>query len=253
ENSDLSDFIVENDEDEDKKDARRNLKKRIGQRRAIIVDSDDDDEVANDDTPGEKKVLFGAKPKLSKEAIKLMPSFLPSKKMKHTMEILQKLAEDHSDEKTLIISQWTDCLIIGSVYLTECGIVHGKYQGDMNTNMRDQAVQVFMSKDKARVMLMSLKCGGVGLNLTRANNVIALDLGWSPAIDLQAQDRVFSGRSRSTFETVEDRILALQERRQNLADGSLGEGGGRKIGKLSVRELANLFDLDARGRVFAKD
>jgi hypothetical protein len=55
----------------------------------------------------------------------------------------------------------------------------------MNRNKREQAVQVFMAKDKARVMLMSLKCGGVGLNLTRANNVISLDLGWSPAIDQQ--------------------------------------------------------------------
>ncbi|KAJ6590535.1 SNF2 superfamily protein [Mycena vulgaris] len=259
--SDLSDFIVESDEDEDEKDARRNLKKRIGKRRAIILDSDDEDEVVNDDTPEEKEVLFGAKPKLSKEAIKLMPRFLPSKKMKHMMEILQKLAEDHPDEKTLIISQWTGCLTIVSAYLTECGIVHVKYQGDMNTNKRDQAVQVFMSKDKARVMLMSLKCGGVGLNLTRANNVIALDLGWSPAIDLQAQDRVHRlGQTRNVTvnrlviqNTVEDRILALQERKQNLADGSLGEGGGRKIGKLSVRELANLFGLDARGRVLAKD
>jgi SNF2 family DNA or RNA helicase len=147
----------------------------------------------------------------------------------------------------------------------------------MNRNKRDQAVQVFMSKDKARVMLMSLKCGGVGLNLTRANNVIALDLGWSPAIDQQAQvcsfvrllslalihsqDRVHRlGQTRDVIvkrlviaNTVEDRILALQERKQSLADGSLGEGGGKKIGRLSVRELATLFNLDTHGRVLAKD
>ncbi|KAJ7136080.1 SNF2 family N-terminal domain-containing protein [Mycena epipterygia] len=258
--SELSDFIVESDEDEEEKDARRSMKKRLGKRRAIttIVDSDDEDEEI---APEEKEVLFGAKPRLSKEAVKLMPRFLPSTKMKHMMDVLKKLAEEHPDEKTLIVSQWTGCLNIVSDYLTESGIVHVKYQGDMNRNKREQAVQVFMSKDKARVMLMSLKCGGVGLNLTRANNVISLDLGWSPAIDAQAHDRTHRlGQTRKVTvkrlvirDTVEDRILALQERKQNLADGSLGEGSGKKIGRLSVRELANLFGLDARGRVLAKD
>src|SRR5437867_3589114 len=75
----------------------------------------------------------------------------------------------------------------------------------MTRPKRDQAVRAFMSKGKAKVMLMSMKCGGgcaffttdilsnrvpgVGLNLTRANNVMALDLGWSQAIENQAFDR----------------------------------------------------------------
>ncbi|KAJ7713924.1 P-loop containing nucleoside triphosphate hydrolase protein [Mycena metata] len=114
-----------------------------------------------------------------------------------------------------------------------------------------------MSKDKARVMLMSARCGGVGLNLTRANNVISLDLGWSPAMDQQAFDRVHRlGQSRKvivkrllTSNAVEDRILALQERKQLLANDSLGEGNDKKAGRLSVRELAALFNLDAGGQV----
>ncbi|KAJ7076087.1 SNF2 superfamily protein [Mycena belliarum] len=255
--SDLSDFIVQSDEDEEEKDARQTLKRRLGKRRAITTIVDSDDEMDNDDTPEEKEVLFGARPKLSKEAVKLMPRFLPSAKMKHMMDVLRALVEGRPEEKTLIISQWTSCLDIVSAYLTECGIIHVKYVGGMTRNQRDQAVQVFMSKDKARVMLMSLKCGGVGLNLIRANNVISLDLGWSPAIDEQAQDRVHRlGQTRKVLvkrlvieNTVEDRILALQERKQNLADGSLGEGKGQKIGRLSVRELAGLFGLDARGRL----
>jgi SNF2 family DNA or RNA helicase len=144
-----------------------------------------------------------------------------------------------------------------SDYLTENGIPHVKYQGDMTRTKRDQAVKVFMAKEKARVMLMSLKCGGVGLNLTRANNVISLDLGWSQAVESQAFDRVHRvGQRRKVYvqrvviaDTVEDRILKMQERKQTLADGSLGEGSGKKIGKLSVKELANLFGLDARGRL----
>jgi SNF2 family DNA or RNA helicase len=67
------------------------------------------------------------------------------------------------------VSQWTQCLQLVSDYLAEQGVLHVKYQGNMNRKKRDQAVRIFMAKDKAQVMLMSLKCGGVGLNLTRAN------------------------------------------------------------------------------------
>ena len=62
--------------------------------------------------------------------------------------------------QTLLVSQWTGCLSLISDYLTENGIPHVKYQGDMTRTKRDQAVKVFMAKEKARVMLMSLKCGG---------------------------------------------------------------------------------------------
>ncbi|KAF9527621.1 SNF2 family N-terminal domain-containing protein [Crepidotus variabilis] len=254
EDDDMSDFIVESDEDEEAKDARRAIKERLGKKRAhIILDSDDEL-----DTPEEKEVLFGVRQKqnLPKEALKLLPRFLPSSKMKYMMEQIQKLFKTKPDEKVLVISQWTSCLQLVSNYLTEKNIPHVKYQGDMSRPKREQAVKVFMAKEKAKVMLMSLKCGGVGLNLTRANNVISLDLGWSQAIESQAFDRVHRlGQKRDVLvqrvviaDTVEDRILALQERKQSLADGTLGEGSGKKMGRLSVAELANLFGLDARGR-----
>ncbi|KAF8804469.1 hypothetical protein BYT27DRAFT_7243611 [Phlegmacium glaucopus] len=252
---DISDFIVHSDEDEEEKDARRALKKRMGKKRMnVILDSDDELEA-----PEVKEVVFGVRKKvrLSEEAIKLLPRFLPSTKMKYMMDQLEQLVKTRPDEKTLIVSQWTGCLSLISDYLTEKEIVHVKYQGDMNRVKRDQAVRVFMSREKARVMLMSLKCGGVGLNLTRANNVISLDLGWSQAIESQAFDRVHRlGQTRDVHvqrvviaDSVEDRILTMQERKQTLADGSLGEGSGKKIGKLTVEQLANLFGLDRRGRV----
>ncbi|KAG6840996.1 hypothetical protein C0991_002776 [Blastosporella zonata] len=256
---DMSDFIVEdNDEDEEEKDARRILRKRLGKRKAsVILDSDDEG------TPEEREVLFGYMIPKSPKDIKLMPKFLASTKMKYMMERLYKLLAERPDEKTLIVSQWTGCLSLVSEYLTEKGVIHVKYQGDMNRAKRDQAVRVFMSKDKARVMLMSLKCGGksVGLNLTRANNVISLDLGWSQAIEAQSFDRVHRlGQTRSVVvqrlvisDTVEDRVLAMQERKQLLADGSLGEGSGKKIGRLTVKELANLFGLDRRGRLLTQN
>ncbi|KZT10363.1 uncharacterized protein LAESUDRAFT_755872 [Laetiporus sulphureus 93-53] len=252
----LSDFIVEDDEDKKEKCARHARKKRLGKRRVVVLSSEDELDVEDD-------VICGAKPDIEvpPEQIKLMPRFLPSTKMKHMMETLKAWAEAHLDEKTLIISQWTHCLQLVSDYLSENGFLHVKYQGDMNRQKREQAVRVFMSKDKATILLMSLKCGGVGLNLTRANRVISLDLGWSEAIESQAFDRVHRlGQSRPVYvhrlviaDTVEDRVLALQERKKNLADGSLGEGNGKKIGRLSVRQLANLFGLDHRGNLLSQN
>ncbi|EMD34880.1 hypothetical protein CERSUDRAFT_86316 [Gelatoporia subvermispora B] len=248
----MSDFIVESDEDEEEKDARRAHRKRLGKRRAAMV-LDSDEEMEYDDD-----VICGTKPApidVPMADIKMMPKFLPSTKMKYMMELLMTWANEHPEEKTLVISQWTQCLQLVSDYLTEHSFLHVKYQGDMNRRKRDQAVRVFMAKDKATIMLMSLKCGGVGLNLTRANRVISLDLGWSEAVESQAFDRVHRlGQTRASHiyrlvisDTVEDRVLALQERKKNLADGSLGEGTGRKMNRRSVRELAYLFGLDHRG------
>ncbi|KAG2129317.1 SNF2 family N-terminal domain-containing protein [Suillus cothurnatus] len=251
---DMSDFIVEDGEDEEEKDARRNIKKRLRKRRAMVVESDDELDA------DEREVVIGRSPRkvpASMGQVKMMSRFLPSTKMNHMMEHLEQWAKQSPGDKTIIISQWTECLKLVSDFLAEKKIPHVKYQGSMSRSQRDQAVRVFMMGNTAQVMLMSLKCGGVGLNLTRANRVISLDLGWSEAIESQAFDRVHRlGQQKDVFvhrlviaNTVEDRVLALQERKRNLADGSLGEGSGKKIGRMSVRELANLFGLDHRGNL----
>ncbi|KAL1695226.1 SNF2 family N-terminal domain-containing protein [Schizophyllum commune] len=252
---DMSDFIVEADEDEEEKDLQRALKRQAksrakGKGRAMVVD-DSDDEVIY----GLPKRKPAAAAQGEGEKADLMSRFLPSTKMKYMMEALERLFKEKPDEKVILVSQWTTALGLLSDYLSERQIAHVKYQGDMSRNARDAAVRAFMAKDKAKVMLMSLKCGGVGLNLTRANNVISLDLGWSEAVEAQAFDRVHRlGQTRKVRverlvidNTVEDRILGLQERKALLADGALGEGKGKKIGRLSVKELANLFGLNMRG------
>jgi hypothetical protein len=99
EDDDMSDFIVEDDEDEEEKDERRKFKKALNKRKAFTI-LDSDEESADDDTPEEIEVLHGVrKEKLTKEAIKLMPRFLPSTKMKAMMASLKQLFEEHPDEK----------------------------------------------------------------------------------------------------------------------------------------------------------
>jgi SNF2 family DNA or RNA helicase len=143
-----------------------------------------------------------------------------------------------------------------------------QYKGSMRIAQREKAVKVFQDREKARIMLMSAKCGGVGLNLTRGNRactlhslsesglpanaltrpgMICMDLAWSEAVENQAWSRVHRiGQKREVFverfvvtDTIEERILALQERKKAVADGALGEGSGEKLGPLSVRQLAH--------------
>ncbi|SCV68458.1 BQ2448_579 [Microbotryum intermedium] len=95
-----------------------------------------------------------------------------------------------------------------------------------------------------------------GLNLVRANRVISLDFAWSQAIEQQAFDRVHRIGQTKVVEidrltisnTVEERMRTLQARKQDLADASLGEKAGQKLGKLTIADIAGLFGLDARGR-----
>ena len=116
---------------------------------------------------------------------------------------------------------------------------------------RVSAVNKLRQCEDVNVMLISLKCGSVGLNLTAANRVILLDLWWNPALENQAIDRVHRiGQlaekvyvTKITIPgTIEDRILKLQEAKQDLVNQALGEGGNMKhVNRLSRNDLIFLF------------
>ncbi|KAH8813735.1 P-loop containing nucleoside triphosphate hydrolase protein [Flagelloscypha sp. PMI_526] len=177
--------------------------------------------------------------------------FEPSTKMKWMTNYVRELRRDRPDEKVIVISQWTSCLELVSQDLCNDRISHVRYQGDMDRGHRDAAVQKFMEENSEMVMLLSQKCGGVGLNLNRANHVVSLDLAWNPATENQAFDRAHRfGQTRPVMvnrlviaNTVEDRILQLQAKKQNLANASLGDGGVKRAGRMSVRQLAELFGV----------
>jgi SNF2 family DNA or RNA helicase len=96
--------------------------------------------------------------------------------------------------------------------------------------------------------LISLKAGGTGLNLTRADTVIHYDPWWNAAAQAQATDRAYRiGQTRPVFVyrlivagSVEERMLKLQQRKQNLANAILG-GGGTETSTLSYNEVEDLF------------
>jgi len=139
----------------------------------------------------------------------------------HIEELLE---EGH---KTLVFSQFTSMLAIVRQHLDKKGIVYEYLDGQ--TRDRKERVERFQSDEKCGVFLISLKAGGLGLNLTAADYVFILDPWWNPAVETQAIDRAHRvGQSRQVFayrlicrNTVEEKIAELQQQKRELADAIL--------------------------------
>jgi superfamily II DNA or RNA helicase len=132
--------------------------------------------------------------------------------------------------KILIFSQFTSMLTIIEKNLKKLKIKHSKLTGQ--TRKRAEAIEAFQQGD-AKVFLISLKAGGVGLNLTAADVVIHYDPWWNPAVERQATDRAHRiGQDKPVFvykliteETVEEKIIKMQEKKQALADALYAKKG----------------------------
>ncbi|HWV36984.1 MAG TPA: DEAD/DEAH box helicase [Vulgatibacter sp.] len=160
--------------------------------------------------------------------------------------LVERLDEAVADgHKALVFSQWTSLLDKVEPHLREAGIAFTRLDG--STADREGVVSAFQAEDGPPVMLLSLKAGGTGLNLTAADHVFLLDPWWNPAVEDQAADRAHRiGQDRPVFvhrlvaaDTVEERILLLQERKRALADAALG--GADAATSITREELLELL------------
>ncbi len=150
-----------------------------------------------------------------------------------------------ADSKALVFSQWTSFLDRMEPHLQESGIDFIRLDGA--TRDRGGVVERFQDPKGPRVMLVSLKAGGTGLNLTAADHVFIMDPWWNPAVEQQAADRAHRiGQEKPVFvhriiskNTVEEKILALQQRKRDLADLTLS-GAGQTSG-ITRDELLELL------------
>ena len=166
-----------------------------------------------------------------------------SSKLRLLMDVLETvLADGH---KALIFSQWTSLLDLVEPLLASAGMSHVRLDG--STRDREGVVRRFQEDDAVPLMLISLKAGGVGLNLTAADHIFLLDPWWNPAVEDQAADRAHRiGQDRPVMiyrlvaiDTVEERILELQQRKRELARLAL-EGAGRAA-RLTREDLIGLL------------
>jgi SNF2 family DNA or RNA helicase len=144
--------------------------------------------------------------------------------------LVPRLAEVVEEgHKTLVFSQFTSLLAILRASLDKSGIANEYLDGQ--TRDREARVERFQTDPACRLFLISLKAGGLGLNLTAAEYVFLLDPWWNPAVEAQAIDRAHRiGQTRRVFayrliarNTVEERVLELQQRKRQLADAILAE------------------------------
>ncbi|KAJ3137907.1 hypothetical protein HK100_000314 [Physocladia obscura] len=173
------------------------------------------------------------------------------------MKLLLKTKKEHPKDKTIIFSQFRGMMDLCEKPLRENNIEFVRYDGSMTAELRDQAVQTLKDDKDTNLILVSLKCGSLGLNLTCANRVIIVDFWWNVAVENQAIDRVHRfGQMKEVFvhrisinETVEQRILTLQKEKQELFNAALGEGGvkGLSRNRLGLNDLIQLFRGDQGG------
>ena len=198
--------------------------------------SEEDDDDDDDGTS-----LSGSEPSLA--------SISTSAKIQHLLKILHWESSSH---KFIVFSQFTSMLDLIEPYLKEDGLVFTRYDGSMRNDLREASLERLRNNSKTRILLCSLKCGSLGLNLTAASRVVILEPFWNPFVEEQAIDRVH--RLNQTLDvtvykltvadTVEARILELQEKKRALAAAAIG-GDGKAAGKLTMKDILNLFKRDA--------
>jgi len=167
-----------------------------------------------------------------------------SAKLDLLMEMLPEQLEE--GRRILIFSQFTKMIGLIEKELNARKIAYSKLTGQ--TKKRDEAIERFKKGD-ADVFLISLKAGGVGLNLTEADTVIMYDPWWNPAAETQAADRAHRiGQDKPVFvykllteNTVEEKILAMQEKKKALADSIYNGGKKDNALKLTSDDLTELF------------
>ncbi|MCL2054312.1 MAG: DEAD/DEAH box helicase [Oscillospiraceae bacterium] len=174
-----------------------------------------------------------------------------SGKFERLAEICETIFEKR--ERVLIFTQFKEMTKPICDYLEEAFgrkglLLHG---GTMIKN-RGELVKSFNGEEYVPFMVLSVKAGGVGLNLTAANHVIHFDRWWNPAVENQATDRAFRiGQQKNvtvhkfiTAGTIEEKIDKMLEEKQKLADDIIADSGEKWVTELNNEELMKLFKLE---------
>ncbi len=167
-----------------------------------------------------------------------------SSKTNAFMELVQNIVE--GGHSVLVFSQFTSFLTLIKRRLSEAGLQFLYLDGSISMRQREQTVADFQ-KGKCPIFLISLKAGGVGLNLTAANYVIHLDPWWNPAIEQQATDRAYRiGQKQAvtvyhliSHHTIEEKIIRLHESKRALSDSILE--GAEQTFRLTSQEMLEML------------
>ena len=178
-----------------------------------------------------------------------------SGKLDRTLEVLDELLAE--GQRVLIFTQFVEMgRILQRALAARFKLDAGFYHGGLNASQREAMLDAFQRPDGPPVLILSLKAGGTGLNLTAASAVIHYDRWWNPAVEDQATDRAHRiGQTRRvnvyrlvTEGTVEERVAELLETKRAMADKILGGADESWITEMDDRALRAFLSLDKRAK-----
>ena len=210
----------------------------------VETDEDDDNSSSSDSVSGSASEEESG----SGDDSPLPETPITSAKIEHLIKILSAESSTH---KFIVFSQFTSMLNLIEPFLTRNRLRFTRYDGSMRNDAREASLERLRNDSKTRILLCSLKCGSLGLNLTAASRVVILEPFWNPFVEEQAIDRVHRlNQTRDVVvykltvkDTVEARILELQEKKRALAEAAIE--GKQAVGKLSMKDILALFRHDA--------
>ena len=156
-----------------------------------------------------------------------------------------------NNEKTLVFTQYKEMgFILDEIIESELNVKPLFFHGSLNRAQRDEMLNEFSNNPDSNIMILSLKAGGTGLNLTEATNVIHYDLWWNPAVEDQATDRTYRiGQDKNvmvhrliTLGTFEEKINEMINNKKKLANLAVFEGE-KVITELTDEEIYEIFSL----------
>uniref|UniRef100_A0A663MA19 Helicase like transcription factor n=1 Tax=Athene cunicularia TaxID=194338 RepID=A0A663MA19_ATHCN len=181
--------------------------------------------------------------------------WISSSKVNALMHALIELRRDSPNAKCLVVSQFTTFLSLIENPLKESGFAFTRLDGSMAQKKRVEAIQCFQSSQAGSptVMLLSLKAGGVGLNLTAASRVFLMDPAWNPAAEDQCFDRCHRlGQKHDVVitkfivkDSVEENMMKIQNKKRKLAAGAFAtkKPSASEVNQTKINEIKALIDL----------
>lgn len=174
--------------------------------------------------------------------------FSSSTKIEALVDEVNKMVKSDKTAKGIVFSQFTAMLDLIEFRLKRAGISCVKFTGSMPLQARTNALHAFNKDPTMKLILISLKAGGEGLNLQVANNIFLMDPWWNPACEMQAIQRAHRiGQTKEVRairfvieDTIENKIIQLQEKKQLVFDGAVGGQHGAMV-KLTEGDLRFLF------------
>jgi SNF2 family DNA or RNA helicase len=192
-----------------------------------------------------------------------------SSKINAVVKEMLRIRRDKPEDKIVVVSQFTSFLSVLQPLLQEEGFSYIRLDGTMSHQQRAEAVSMFQAKskrspkvnvclvqecdvdcDNPQVLLLSLKAGGVGLNLTAANHLLLLDPAWNPASEWQCFDRIHRlGQTKNvtiykyvTKDSVEEKMVEIQKKKKDLISGAFHMDSEERR-RERITDIRNIFSI----------